>query len=262
MNFLQLAFIQRSLLAGSLVAALAAFLGVIVILRRMSFFSDAISHASLTGIAISLLIGISPTWGAVAFCVLVGLAVIWLSQRKILNVDAIIGVIFSGSVAFGVIVLSRLSSYRLNILNYLFGDILGVSHTDLMLAAALFIIGLTIGLVYFPELIYTSFSPDLAKVKGFSVSFWNYLFAVLLSLTIAVSIKIVGVILVAALVVIPATAAKLISRSVREMIGWSLLFGVVSVFIGLVGSYFLDMPSGPTIVMTQVVFFILAFLFK
>lgn len=262
MDFFQFAFIQRAMVVGGLMAMLSAILGVLVILRRMSFFSDAISHASFTGIALGLLIGISPTWGAILFSVAIGLLIIWLAQRKILNVDAIIGVLFSGSLALGVLIISRLSGYRLNLVNFLFGDILAVSSIDLVLSLLLFVAVLTITILFFRHLLFISFSKELAKVNGLSVEFWDYLFAILLSLTIALSLKIVGAVLVSALIVIPATAAKLVSKTVRGMVFWSVFFALSSIFIGLASSYIFDLPSGPSIVIIQVLLFVLALIFK
>ncbi|MBI3627062.1 metal ABC transporter permease [Candidatus Uhrbacteria bacterium] len=262
MEFFQFAFIQRALSAGLLMAILSSLLGVLVILRRMTFYSDAISHATLTGIALGILWGISPTIGAVAFSLLIGFLVIWFSQKKVLQADSVIGVLFSGSVALGVLLLSRVSGYKVNLINYLFGDILAVSRNDLILSAVLFVFVVLLGAVYFRDLLFVSFSRDLARVRGLKIAWWDYFFALLLSLTIALSIKIVGVILVSALIIIPATTAKLVSKNVREMVIWSIVFGVVSVFLGLVGSYYWDFPSGPGIVMVQVVLFALAWMLR
>lgn len=262
MDFFQQVFIQRALIAGGLLALVSGILGSLVILRRMAFFSDAIAHAGLTGIALGLLIGISPTLGAVGFSLAVGLMVIWLSQQKYLHVDSVIGVLFSGSVALGILILSQISGYKLNLVNYLFGDILAISGADLGLTIIFTIIVSLVTIFGFRQLLFTSFSQDLAKVSGLNVKLWNYLLAVLLALTIALAIKVVGVILVSALIVIPSTSSKLISGSVREMIAWAIGFGVISVFIGIAAAYRFDLPSGPAIVMVEIFIFILAWLFR
>ena len=262
MEFFHFAFVQRSLIVGLIMALLSSFLGVFVILRRMTFFSDAISHASLTGIALGIIWGVSPTGGAVVFSLLIGLLVIWLSQKKILQIDSIIGVLFSGSVALGVLLLSRVSGYKVNLVSFLFGDILAVSQSDLILSIVLAVLVTAVILLYFKKFLFTAFSEELSHVKGINTTFWNYLFAAVLSLSIALSIKVVGVVLVSALIIIPATAAKLISKNIREMVFWSALFGVVSVVSGLVSAYYFDVPSGPAIVIVEVVFFVLAWILK
>jgi len=260
--FLSFPFIQRSLFAGILLAIVAATLGVFVVLRRMSFFSDAIAHASLTGVAIGLLLQIHPTIGAISISVLVGLMLGFIMRKRALAADTIIGVLFSSSVALAIFIISLLPGLQIDITGLLFGNILTTTQADIFMAILLFV--LTVLFVRFatkPMLKHT-FDPDIAEIEHKNIQLINYLFLALLAFTIAVSLKIVGAILVSALIIIPAASAQNISANLRSMAVWSFVFGLVSVVIGMYLSFVFDTPSGSTIVLASTTIFLLSLALK
>jgi ABC-type Mn2+/Zn2+ transport systems, permease components len=259
-GILQYPFMQRALLAGLAVGFLCAVVGVYVTLRSMSFFSDAISHSALAGIALGVLIGVAPVPAAVVFCVVVALGITFLTFRSDLTSDTVIGVFFSGSMALGVLLIGLQSGYQTDLLSYLFGDILSVSDLDVVLAVALAAVVSTIIFWRSTVLIKIAFNRDLARVEGVRVVAWDYLFLTLLALTVAVSLKVVGIILVSALIIVPAAAARNIARDFRTLVGLAVGVGVISAVAGLVLSYYLNTASGPTVVMVAVVFFIASYL--
>lgn len=259
-SILQYPFMQRALVAGLAIGFLCAVIGVFVTLRSMSFFSDAIAHAALAGIALGVLLGMDPVLAAVIFCVVVALGITYLTVRTELTSDTVIGVFFSGSMALGVLVIGFQKGYQTDLLSYLFGDILSVSDLDVVLALAL--TTLVVGLIFWRStlLIKVALNRDLAQVEGVNAVAWDYLFMVLLALTVSVSLRIVGIVLVSALIIVPAAAARNLARDFRGLMGMAAAIGLVSAVVGLVASFYTDTPSGPTIVLMAIVIFVASFL--
>ncbi|TAL18956.1 metal ABC transporter permease [Patescibacteria group bacterium] len=259
-DFLQYDFFVRALIAGVLIGILAANLGVFVIVRKMSFFSDAIAHASFTGVALGLLLGIHPLAGAAGFAVLIALLISKLGERRSLSLDTIIGVFFSTALALGVIVIGALKGYRVDLFGYLFGDILGVSALDNILIAVLTAATVILLLIFFRVWTKIAFHADLARVEGVNVSFQDRLFLVILALTIALGIRLVGAVLIGPLLIIPAATAKNIGWSMRSLVAVSTLVGIFSSLAGLIISYYANTASGPTVVLVSAAVFGLSFL--
>lgn len=259
-GILEYPFMQRALLAGLAVGFLCAVVGVYVTLRSMSFFADAISHSALAGIALGVLFGVAPVPAAVIFCVVVALGITYLTFHSELTSDTVIGVFFSGSMALGVLLIGLQSGYQTDLLSYLFGDILSVSDLDVVLAVGLAAIVSAIIFWRSTVLIKIAFNRDLARVEGVPVVLWDYLFLTLLALTVAVSLKIVGIILVSALIIVPAAAARNVAPDFRTLVALAVGIGVISAAAGLVLSYYLNTASGPTVVVVAVVFFIASYL--
>lgn len=253
---LEYPFMQRALIVSLMMGTLCPLLGVFVVIRRMSFFGDAIAHSAFTGIALGLLLGVDPSLSSVGFAVLIALGMGVLQARSAIPSDTIIGVFFAGAAALGILLIGLLQGYRTNLFAYLFGDVLTVSRTDLAVAGVLLGgVALTVALLRRP-LLQVALNRDLAAVHGTRVAAMEYTLMVLLAVTVAVSIKLVGIILVTALLIIPAAAARNVSRSIRQVFAYALAAGVISSVLGLLGSYQLGTASGPTIVMVSVVLFI------
>lgn len=255
-DFFQYPFLTRALIGVVMLAVLTAVLGVFVVLRRMAFFGDAIAHSSLAGVALGLLFGLDPTVGAIAFSIFIAFGIVFVSRKKILALDTIIGVFFAAAVAIGVLVIGELE-VRVDLLGFLFGDILALNNTDLWVIGILGVIVLALIAVATKPLVQIAFQEDLARVTGVPVAVYEYFFMLMLALVIALGIKVAGVILIGPLLIIPAAAAKNIARDFRGMLAFSVLFGVVSGVLGLVGSYVLNTASGPTIILVSSVFFFL-----
>jgi len=252
----------RALIAGSFIAILAGSLGVLVVVRGMSFFSDAIAHASLTGIALGLLLAVDPLIAAMAFSVLVGLGIAALSRTSTLGLDTIIGVFYSAAVALGVIIISSLRGIQVDLFGFLFGDILGVSSSDVLMAGSLTVLVLVLFAVIFSSVSQLALSRELAKVHGVKVTLVDFIFMALLAITVAIGIKLVGVILIGPLLIMPAATAKNLGRSLVSTLSISVVVSLVGFVSGLFVSVLLDIPSGPAIVLTMAFFFVLSLLLK
>ena len=254
-------FVQRALLAALLLGPLCALLGVFVIARRMAFFSDTVAHSALAGVALGFWWGFAePTIPLVGFTLVVAMAMMWLMERTELLTDTILALLLSGSVALGVIILSLLHgrNYQAELNRYLFGDILAVGWLDVGLAGGLLTVVATGLFANLSALTLLAAQPELAHVCGVPVRRWNYLFVLVLTLTVALSIRLLGIILVTALIVIPPAAARSLSRNLRQQIILSLACGLAAGAGGTLAACALDLPCGPTIVMACVGIFVLA----
>jgi len=258
---LQYSFILRALLAAMIVGVVGSVLGTYVILRGMAFFGDALAHTILPGVVIAFLFGWPLAVGALAMGVLTALGIGALSDQGMMKEDTAIGVIFAGAFALGVALLSATGNYTVDLAHFLFGNLLGVTTADLWVTAVLgFIVLLTIFLFY-KEFLIISFDPVLAATLRLPATFLRYLLLVLIAITIVVSLQVVGIALMMALLVTPAAAASLLTRRLPSMMAIAAVIGVLSSVVGLYASYYLDIASGPAIVLAATAVFILAFLF-
>jgi zinc transport system permease protein len=250
-------FMQRALLAALFLGPLCAFMGVFVTARRMAFFSDTISHAALTGVALGFWFGlVDPTWPMIFVSLLVALGIMWLRENTDLLSDTIMALLLSASVAVGVIILSLLKGFRGELHSYLFGEILAIGPQEVWMAAALFVVVGFALFRYLTSLTLLTAHEDVAQVCGVPVRRANYLFVLVLTLAVALTIRLLGIILVTALIVIPPAAARSVSRNLRQQIILSLIFGLIGSIGGTLLSYQLDVPCGPTIVLVCVALFI------
>jgi zinc transport system permease protein len=256
------ALFLRPLLLGLILSILMSILGVLIVLRKMSFFSDAIGHAALTGIALGLLLNLNPFLSALIYVLLVATAISIIKLKSNLHLDTLLGVFFSASVALGVILIQLTPGYQANLISFLFGNILTVSQFDIVLTLFASIITLTAILLFGKKFIAITFDSSLAKAEGIPVATYDLIFFLLLAGTIALSIKIVGVILVTAMLIIPAASAQNIAKSLTLMFAISIILGLLSVAIGMFSSVILNSSSGPTIVLTGTIFFALSLLLK
>jgi len=254
-------FMQRGLLAALMVGVLCAVIGCYVVLRSLAFLGDAMAHAVLPGVAVAYLLGVNLTLGALLASVLVALGIGFFSRGGALREDTAIGILFTAALALGIALISTIRTYAVDLSHILFGNILGISSSDLILTALLGvgILGV-MALAYKPFLV-VSFDPVLAATLRLPVEFFRYLMLVLLALTITVSIQSVGVALVAALLVTPAATAYLLTRRLPAMMLVSAILGAASSSMGLFASYYLNVASGAAIVLTATLFFVLAYLF-
>ncbi|WP_376786972.1 metal ABC transporter permease [Planktothrix agardhii] len=249
---------QRAFIGGILTGIMGGLLGSFTILRQLSFFSDALGHSALLGISIGFLLGLNSSVVLLPFSVIFALAVSYLLERTCLWTDALLNIIYSSSLAIAIITLSFVGQYKGGLNNLLFGDILAVQELDLVFSAVLLIICIVLlGLTLRTQMLLTLHEP-LAIARGVSVSTHRTVFIVLLSLVVGISIKAIGVLLVSAFVVIPACAARLLSRTFTSYVLLSAAIGAVSAVLGMVVSAWFNLPSGPSIVTTQLTIFIVA----
>ena len=255
-------FGQRALAAGILIALMCAVLAFFVVLRRMAFVGVGISHAALGGVALGLVTGTSPLAGAMVMSVLVAWVIGGLTRRGRLTEETAIGVLFPAAMAFGIALMSLSATYRQDLIAYLFGSLLAIRRADLWLLVAL-AVG-TVGLLglFFKELVYLSIDEEAARAAKLPVTVLHYLLLTVLAATIVASIKLVGVVLVSALLVVPAATGQLAARSMKGMLVMSVIVAEVSVIGGLWLSWIWNLPSGSTIVLVVTTLFFVAFVVR
>jgi manganese/iron transport system permease protein len=258
---LSYAFMQRGMLAGAIVGVLCAVIGCFVVLRSMAFIGDAMAHAVLPGVAVAYLLKGDLLAGALGAALAVALGIGALSRRGQVREDSAIGILFAAALALGVLLISSMRTYAVDLSHILFGNVLGVSARDLVLTGAAAVAVLAAVALLYKELVVVSFDPVLAATLRLPAERLRILLLVLLALTIVVSLQTVGIGLVSALLVTPAAAAHLLTRRLPRMMAIAAAIGVASSVIGLYASYYLDVASGAAIVLTATGFFVLAFLF-
>ena len=259
-SLLALSFMQRALLGGLLTGALGGVLGSVAVLRQLSFFSDALGHSALLGIVLAILLGLNPTLVLIPFAVLFALVVSALVRRSQLPADALLNIVYSSSLAVAVVALSFVRQAKGSLQQLLFGDILGVSWLDLGLLALLLLITVAYGAICRRAQILLTLDESLALSRGVAVPLHRLLFVVLLAVVVAIAIKAVGVLLISGFVVIPACASRLVSRHFNGYVGLSAALGGCGGVLGLLGSAAFNLPSGPAVVVVQLLIFLLALL--
>lgn len=259
-SLLALTFMQRALLGGLLTGALGGVLGSVAVLRQLSFFSDALGHSALLGIVLAILLGLDPTLVLIPFAVLFALVVSALVRRSQLPADALLNIVYSSSLAVAVVALSFVRQAKGSLQQLLFGDILGVSWLDLGLLALLLLITVAYGAHSRRAQILLTLDESLALSRGVAVPLHRLLFVVLLAVVVAIAIKAVGVLLISGFVVIPACASRLVSRHFNGYVGLSAALGGCGGVLGLLGSAAFNLPSGPAVVVVQLLIFLGALL--
>lgn len=253
-DVLNMAFMQRALAAGLLVGLLAGYYGVFVVQRRLSFLGAGLAHAAFGGVALGLLLQANPMVTTLPFTILVALSISWVGDRTQLAGDTSIGIFFAVSVALGIVFLSLKQQYTADAFAYLFGSILAVQPLDLWITAAITGAAL-LSIPLWGRWAYATFDDELARADRVPVERDNYIFSVLLAATIVVAVKVVGILLIAAFLVIPPATARLLAATFRGMTALSIGIGMASAVVGLLASYGLNIPSGPAIILIQAVLF-------
>jgi zinc transport system permease protein len=256
---LKLPFMQRAVAGAILMGVVGGLLGSFVTLRQLSFFSHAVGHAALVGVALGVLLQINPTWMLLPFTLVFGLVVLYFIDKTDLASDSILSIVLSGALAIGLILSSLIQGYRGNLMSVLFGDILAIDTTDLVLTLLL-LVGSGIFLVStLRSQILLTLNPAVAKVQGVPVQLYRYGFVVLLSLAVAIAIKAVGVLLVNAFLVIPASTAKVMTHHFSRFLILSVMIGSITSVAGILASALFKIASGPSIVLVQFVGFLVVF---
>jgi ABC-type Mn2+/Zn2+ transport system permease subunit len=245
----------RSLLSVVLVGTVCAVVGTFVVLKGLAFIGDAISHAAFPGVVAAYLLGGSYVVGAAIAAIATSLAIRWTSQRGGLRADTAIGVLFAGMFAFGILLYSTIRGYVGDLFAILVGNVLAISPTDLVALAVLSVATLAVVGVLWKELLYSTFDPLGAAASGLRVGVLEYLFLALVAVAIVISLQAVGIILVVAMLVTPAAAAQLLTVRFGRLMGLAVVIGVGSSVVGLYLSFWLDVASGATIVLTQTAVF-------
>ena len=243
-------FILRGLLAGMAVALVTGTVGCFVVWRRMSYFGDSLAHASLLGVALGVLIGIGANAGIVFTSLLFGFLLLWLQQSKDLPTDTLLGVLSHFALSISIIIIS-LNKIKIDLHSFLFGDILTVTSNDLWWMYFGGIIVLILIFLNWSSLILVTIDEDLAKAEGINPLFVNLLLTTILTIVVAISVKIIGILLITSMLIIPAAASRRLVNSPESMALLATVFGILSVILGIFLSVEIDTPSGPTIVVVS-----------
>ncbi len=255
-------FLTMALIGGLLVATISSPLGVFMVWQKQSYFGATLAHSALLGVSLGLLLDINPTFAVIFISISIGFLLFFLDQKSLLSTDTLLGILAHSSLAFGLIILSLQPNMQVDLMSFLFGDILSINQLDLILLSSLLVIVLLFFAKFWNQLLNLTLNKELAAVDGINTKNIQLGYILLLSLLIALAIKIVGILLITSLLIIPAAAAHRLSKTPEQMLGFALFFGIISVIAGLFASLTLDTPTGPSIVMSATIIFLLTLLKK
>ncbi|HOE65714.1 MAG TPA: metal ABC transporter permease [Candidatus Hydrogenedentes bacterium] len=255
-----LPFMQRALIAGALVGFLASYYGVFVTQRGLAFMGEGLAHAAFGGIALGILLGANPLYLALPWTVLAAGGIVWVQHRGQVRGDSAIGIFFAVSMSLGILFLSMKRTYAGDAFSYLFGSILSVSQADLWMTAGVVVLSLFTWPLW-GLWAYATFDRELAQADRLRVALLDYALSICIAIAVVAAVKVVGIVLVAAFMVIPAATARLLTRSFAAMTVCSVFLGVGGAVAGLFFSYVRDMPTGPAMVLVQAACFFAALLF-
>lgn len=254
-DLFQYGFMVRAFLAGFIVALVAPLIGGFLVVRRLSLIADALSHVALAGVAIGLLLGINPLITTVICTIITAYIIEEIRANKHVSAESILAMILPGGLALSLILMSVANGFNTNLFTYLFGSIMTVTQYDVWM---IFILGIGIVVTlffFYRQLLYVSFDEESARTSGINVRLVNYTFMILVALTVSVAMKVVGALLIGALMIIPVITAMQISRGFKSSLIVSVFIALLSVFVGISLSYFLNVPAGATIVLILILLF-------
>ncbi len=260
-NFLQYSFIQRAFFAGSFVGITCAALGMFLVLRKMSLIGDGLSHVSFGAIALGLFLGVYPFYVALPVVMLGSYLILKITEKAKVYGDAAIGIVSAIGIAGGVILASVSKGFNIDLFSYLFGNILSISRFEVIFSVLLSFIVLAVLYFYYWDLFSATFDEEYAKTTGIKTESINAVLVLLTSVTVVLSVKVVGVMLVSALLILPSVTALQLSRGLKTAILIAAVVSLTSVFFGITASFFLDLPTSATIVMLNALFFGIALLY-
>jgi ABC-type Mn2+/Zn2+ transport system permease subunit len=258
MEILGYHFMQRALFAGTLIGIVCAVIGTYIVLKGLSFIGAGIAHASFGGVALGFLLKVNPVLTAVFFCLGTAWAIGLVTRKGRVKEDTAVGIFFASTMAFGILLIGLMQGYNVDLFGYLFGSILAVSQNDVWITLGLSAAVLLLVLLFFKELLFVTFDAEMAAVTGVPAARIYFLLLSLMALTVVLSIKVVGIVLVSALLVTPAAAAYQLTENFRRMMALSVLIGVSSTVGGLLLSYQLNTAAGATIVLLATLIFFVA----
>jgi len=260
LEMFQYDFMQRAFIAGIFIATLASLSGTFVVLRRYSLISETLAHSALVGVAVGLVAGYNPLWMAVIIAIASAWLIEYLRSSFALYSDAVLAILLSGSLALAVIIVSLGGAFNNSLFSYLFGSILSVSDSDVLTIVVFGSIALLFLLLFSQELYFIAYDEEVAKTSGVKVKFLNFLLVTVVAIIIALSIRVVGSLLIGALMVIPTVASLQYRVGFKSTMLISLFFALFSVVFGMTLSYYYSLPSGATIVLCVITIFIISLL--
>lgn len=257
-KILEYSFIQRAFLTGTFVAVLCSTLGLFLVLRRLSLIGDGLSHVSFGAIAVGLLLGFYPIYFSIPLVIFGALIILALTQKAKVYGDAAIGIVSSFALAGGVIIASIAGGFNVDLFSFLFGNILAISEFEMISSVALSLLVFVVIYLFYFELFSISFNEELARVSGIKTEKINTLLIVLTAISVVLSIRVVGVLLVSSFLILPAVTALQIAKSFKKAIIFSWLSAIFSLVSGVLFSFVFNLPTGATVVMANFLLFVMA----
>jgi zinc transport system permease protein len=261
-EFLRYGFIQRSLIAGSFIAILCSTLGVFLVLRRFSLIGDGLAHATFGSVALALVLKMSPVCVSIPVVMICSIGILKLTEKVRLYGDAAIGIVSSVGIATAMILSSVSGGFNVDLFSYLFGSILSISDMEVIISVALSIGVMLVICFFYNDLLAITFDEEMAKASGLNTGLMNTIFVLLVAVTVVLSMKVVGIMLISALLIFPAVTALQVASSFKSVMVAASLSSVMSVLAGIILSFFLDLPTGAIIVMINCLFFLLGLAYK
>lgn len=261
-EILQYDFMQRALLGGLVIGMITSLIGVFLVLKRMSLLGDSLAHASFGGISLGFLFNINPIYSASVFVIFISLILDKLVSKLKLYGESAIALILAFGISFALIIIQVSGNLNSNIFSYLFGSILTVTYTDILISFLILISILVFYFFNFNTLLYSTFNKEISKVRNKNSELVDKIFIVLSALVIVISIRAVGILLISALLIIPALIGLRLSKSFKSSIYISIFFSILGIYLGIFISYFYDLPTGATIIMSLLFLFFLSVLFE
>ena len=255
-------FMIKALITGVFIAISCSLLGVFLVLKNMSLIGDGLAHVSFAAIAIGLLVSDKPIIISIPIVIVASFLVLLLKEKAKIDADATIGLLSSFSIAIGVIIASVAKGFNIDLFSYLFGSILFISPSEMILSGLLAIILIVLVLLFYNDLFSITFDENFAKISGIKVRRINYLLSVLISVTIVLGIRIVGTMLISSLIVFPSVSALQISKGFKRTLMFSVLFSMIAVVLGIIFSYILNVPTGALIVIVNAIIFLITLIIR
>ena len=255
-------FMQRAFISGIFIAIACSLLGTFLVLRRYALIGDGIAHISFGGIALGLLFKINPFFSALIFSLIGSISIINIKEKLRLYGDTSIGIVSHASLGIGIFIASAAQGFNVDIMSYLFGSILVISYFEMIISIILALVVILIIILFYNDLFALTFDENTAKTLGINVNFLNYLLITLTAITIVNSMRIVGLLLASALIILPAASSLMLKKNFKQSLFYSALFGLFSVLIGLLIAYFFDIAASGSIVLTSTIIFLIISLYK
>lgn len=258
MNIFDYEFMINAFIGGFLIAVLCSFISFFIVTRKVSFIGVGIAHSAFGGIAIGVFFGFYPFISALVFAIISGIIIVTLVEKNRIQEDSIIGILFSFSMALGIVLISIKKEYTQNLFGYLFGNILSVTRNDIIFFGILTAVIIIILILFFKHFLILSFDETYGRAMGLPMRFYNYLLTIIIAVVIIISIKLVGIVLISAMLVIPAATSQLIFKNYKVIIPFSIILSIIVVFAGLFISFYTRLPSGGLMVIIYTLVFALA----
>ena len=249
-------------LTGILLSLITAPLGVFVVWRKMAYFGDTLSHSALFGVALGIFFQVNPYIAIIILTLILAIAMVWLESNTQFSIDTLLGIIAHSCLSLGVVTVGLLKNVRVDLMSYLFGDLLAINYTDLIYIGIGVIIVLATLVYFWHDLLSTTVSPELAQVEGINIKKMRFVLMILTALTIALSMKFVGALIITSLLIIPAATARRFARTPESMVCYATVISMLAIIGGLILSVFYDTAAGPSVVICSAFLFVLSLIKK